>query len=263
MADLKHLKDRWALVTGGSRGIGLASAEALADAGCNVVVTARDPAASRTAGEGISRRFQVAACGVPCDVTRATQVRALFEELGRISGGRLDVLVCNAGYPFLREIWDARLHAAFPEALGEWCRTVFETDALGSLYCTREALPRMMAQGTGGSIVYIASTPAIEGFQGTAYTMAKSAVLGLMKDVAAGYGSYSIRANALALGNIATPATLDQTDPAIRDSLVKSAPLRRWGTPAEVAQAVLFLASDRSSYMTGQTLVVDGGMVRR
>jgi 3-oxoacyl-[acyl-carrier protein] reductase len=263
MADLKHLKDCWALVTGGSRGIGLASAEALAGAGCNVVVAARDPSASRTAGEGISRRFQVSAHGVPCDVTRATQVRALFEELGRISGGRLDVLVCNAGYPFRREIWDAKLHASDPETLGDWCQTVFGTDALGSLYCTREALPIMMAGGKRGSVVYIASTPAIEGFQGTAYTMAKSAVLGLMKDVAAGYGRYGIRANALALGNIATPATLDQTDPAIRDELVKNAPLRRWGTPEEAARAVLFLASDESSYMTGQTLVIDGGMVRR
>jgi len=140
---------------------------------------------------------------------------------------------------------------------------VFETDTLGSLYCTREALPLMMARGAGGSIIYISSTPALEGFQGTAYTVAKAATLGLMRDVAFGYGRHDIRANALALGNIATPATLDQTDPAVRDELIKDAPLRRWGTPEEVARAVLFLASDDSSYMTGQTLVIDGGMVRR
>jgi 3-oxoacyl-[acyl-carrier protein] reductase len=226
-------------------------------------VTARNPVASREAADEIGRRFGVPTYAAASDVSNPGQVRDLFVSLARASQGRLDILVCNAGYPFRRDVWDASLHASPPETLGALCRAVFETDALGSVFCTREALPLMMANASGGSIVYISSTPAIEGFRGTAYTVAKAAVLGLMRDVAFGYGGYSIRANALALGNIATPATLDQTDPAAQNELVRDAPLRRWGTPDEVARAVLFLASDASSYMTGQTLVLDGGMVRR
>ena len=114
-----------------------------------------------------------------------------------------------------------------------------------------------------GTILYIASTPALEGFQGTAYTMAKAAVLGLMKDVAREYGKNNIRANALALGNIQTPATFDHLDDESRRIRAAEAPLQRWGTPAEVGKAALFLVSDLSSFVTGQVLVVDGGTVRR
>ena len=133
---------------------------------------------------------------------------------------------------------------------------------MGSVFCTYEALPLMMAR-KGGSIIYIASTPALEGFQGTPYTVAKSGVPGLMKDVARLYGHLNIRANALALGNILTPATLESLDPGMQDKLAQETPLKRWGEPEEVARAALFLASNRSSFITGQTIAVDGGSVRR
>jgi 3-oxoacyl-[acyl-carrier protein] reductase len=133
---------------------------------------------------------------------------------------------------------------------------------MGSVYCTFEALPLMTARRSG-SIIYISSTPALEGYQGGPYTMAKAAVLGMMRDVAREYGKDNIRANALALGNIQTPATFEQLDSASRQALAAEAPLRRWGMPDEVGNAALFLASDLSSFITGQVLVVDGGTLRR
>jgi NAD(P)-dependent dehydrogenase (short-subunit alcohol dehydrogenase family) len=93
--------------------------------------------------------------------------------------------------------------------------------------------------------------------------MAKAAILGLMKDVARQYGELNIRANALALGSIQTPATYENLDPALREVIARETPLQRWGKPEEIGKAAVFLASENSSFITGQTLVVDGGILRR
>ena len=133
---------------------------------------------------------------------------------------------------------------------------------MGAVRCTFEALQIMMPR-KNGSIIYISSTPALEGYRGTPYTVAKAGILGLMKDIAREYGKYDIRANALALGNIRTPATFEQLDEDSRKALAQEAPLRRWGDPQEVGKAAIFLASDLSGFITGQTIVVDGGTLRR
>ena len=148
----------------------------------------------------------------------------------------------NAGYFFSQEIWNTPLDATPADKLQSWFLDVFQTDTMGSVFCTYEALPLMMAR-KNGSIIYIASTPALEGLQGTPYTVAKAGVLGLMKDVARLYGHLNIRANALALGNILTPATLESLDPGTQSKLAQETPLKRWGEPEEVARAALFLAS--------------------
>ncbi len=205
---------------------------------------------------------RVRAAGLRADVSRHESVHELFGQLAAWSGRRLDVLVCNAGFPMRPEIWNAPLHATPADRLQSWYTEVYGTDALGSVYCTFEALPLMMERRSG-RIIYISSTPALEGYQGGPYTMAKAAVLGLMRDVAREYGKHNIRVNALALGNIQTPATFDQLDEEARKSLAAESPLRRWGMPGEVGKAALFLASDLSSFVTGQVLVVDGGTVRR
>jgi 3-oxoacyl-[acyl-carrier protein] reductase len=189
-------------------------------------------------------------------------VHRLFNALGQWTSSRLDILVCNAGYAFDKRMWETPLHQTPMEELASWYERVFKTDTMGSLFCTYEALPWMIA-AQSGSIVYIASTPALEGLQGTPYTVAKAGILGLMKDVACMYGRYNIRANALAFGSILTEATLAVLDEKEKQAFAEEAPLRRWGLPEEAAEAMLFLASPRSSFITGQTLVVDGGGVRR
>ncbi len=262
MGNFPRLEKQYALVTGATRGIGRAIAETLAGAGCNVAVTSRKPEECRTVAAEIARTHGVQSAGLQADVSIRESVHELFEQMRPWSSGRLDILVCNAGFPMKTEIWATPLHQVPSDKLPEWYIRVFSTDAMGSVYCTYEALPWMLSQRSG-RILYISSTPALEGFQGTAYTMAKSAVLGLMKDVAREYGKDNIRANALALGNILTAATFDSLDEDSRKALAAEAPLKRWGKTEEVGKAALFLVSDLSSFVTGQVLVVDGGTVRR
>lgn len=256
------LEGKYALVTGGSRGIGRAVAEILAENGCNVAITSRNREDLQEVAAEIAGNLGVGTLGIACDVSRHESVSELFQHLREWSSERLDVLVCNAGHAFVPEIWSTPLHAAEPDTLENWFVGVFRTDLLGSMFCTYEALPLMMAQKSG-SIVYVASTPALEGYRGTPYTVAKAGILGLMKDVAREYGRFNIRANALALGNIMTPATFGRLGPDSRKALAEEAPLKRWGQPEEVGKSVLFLGSNLSSFVTGQTLVVDGGTVRR
>ena len=257
----RNLEGKYALITGASRGIGRAIAECFAQAGCSVVLAARGSPISGVAKE-VGEKWGVPSLGVSADVAQRESVHQLFEGIRSWSGNRLDILVNNAGYFFSQEIWNTPLDAAPAEKLQAWFLDVFQTDTMGSVFCTYEALPLMMAR-KNGSIIYIASTPALEGFQGTPYTVAKAGVLGLMKDVARLYGHLNIRANALALGNILTPATLAILDPGTQSKLAQEAPLKRWGEPEEVARAALFLASNGSSFITGQTIAVDGGTVRR
>ncbi len=256
------LEGRYALVTGGSRGIGKAIAETLAAHGCRLALTSRKLKDARSVADEISARAEVPTFGAACEVSNRPSVHELFQEFRRWSSDRLDVLVCNAGYPFQTELWETPLHATPSEKLESWYLNLFQTDTMGSVLCTFEALPLMM-DARKGSIIYLASTPALEGYMGTPYTVAKAGILGLMRDVAREYGRYNIRANAFALGNIKTPATFESLAPEAQQKLAREAPLERWGDPEEVGRSALFLASDLSSFVTGQTLVVDGGSLRR
>ncbi len=256
------LKDKYALVTGGGRGIGRAISEILARNGCNVGIVSRTLRDAEKAAGEIGESCRVETFAQSCDVSNLEDVGRMFEKLRLWSQTRLDVLVCCAGYAFIPEIWETPLHNTPREVIEAWYSDVYKTDTIGSVFCTYEALPVMMRRKTG-SIVYIASTPAIEGYKGTPYTVAKAAVIGLMKDVAQEYGKYNIRANALALGNIETPATFGQLAEEDQTALALEAPLGRWGKAEEVGRAALFLASNLSSFITGQTMIVDGGTVRR
>lgn len=262
MTSKRILDGKFSLVTGSSRGIGRAIADSLAEHGSNLLVTARNASAAKAAAEEIGKRFAVDAAGLACDVSQQSSVHQLFQNLRQWSSDRLDILVCNAGYPFRNDLWETPLHSTPQEQIEDWYLNIFKTDTLGSLFCTFEAL-QIMEPSRCGNILYIASTPALEGYRGTPYTIAKAGVLGLMKDMAREYGRFNIRVNALALGNIRTPSTFDNLDEESRRTLALEAPLGRWGEPAEVAKAALFLVSDLSSFVTGQTIVVDGGSLRR
>lgn len=255
------LQGKVAVVTGASRGIGRAVAERLAAAGARVVVASRTQRDCDRLAARLRDRFHGESLGVACDVVRPEDVRRLFQQVRDWRRGPVEVLANVAGYPVHPRWWNTPLHRLSAQEVVESFQAVHEVDVRGSRLCTYWALKDMLRAGSG-SIVYLSSTPALVGYRGAAYTEAKAALLGLMRDVAREYGPRGIRANAVAPGNIRTE-WLDQVPPAERRRLEKENPLRRFGEPREVADVVLFLASGRSKFVTGQVLVADGGTVMR
>jgi NAD(P)-dependent dehydrogenase (short-subunit alcohol dehydrogenase family) len=250
--DIWDLSGRTAIVTGASSGLGVTFAEALADAGADVVVAARraerlEELASRIEDDG-GRALAVA-----CDVGDPEQVAAMTQTtMERF--GRLDILVCNAG-----TAGDAGPMAEkLPHALFE--QTV-RVNLLGVWYCCRDAGALMLEQGSG-AIINVSSTAGLAGIQHfpPAYQATKAAVINLTRNLAVSWAARGVRVNALAPGwfpsEMASPFI---EAPVYGDHILRHEPTGRVGDPAELAWPLLFLASDASSRVTGQTLVVDGG----
>ncbi|HET6897327.1 MAG TPA: 3-oxoacyl-[acyl-carrier-protein] reductase [Vicinamibacteria bacterium] len=238
---------KFVLVTGASRGIGRAIAEALAAAGATVVLGARDEArlaevvAAITSGGG-------RASSVSLDVSRRDSVdAALAAMLER--HGRIDGLVNNAG--ITRDNLLLRMKAE------EW-DAVLATNLTGVYHCTQAALRPMLKQRSG-RIVNVTSVVGLTGNAGQAnYAASKAGVIGFTKSVAREVASRAITVNAVAPGFIDTEMTAAMTDKA-KEAIASSIPMGRVGTPADVAGAVTFLLSDAAAYITGQVLGVDGG----
>jgi len=244
-------------VTGAGRGIGRAIALSLAKNGSNVCISSRTLADIDSVAKNIKESFQgVRAFAVVSDVSDAADaerlVRSANDQLGSI-----DILVCAAGYPLREELWEKHLHELSDEDL----RMVFGVDVIGSFNVAKHVLPLMVNHG-GGSIVLFSSTPAIGGYdKGAPYTIAKAANVGLAKDIASEYGRYNIRCNIVAPGNIKTDKTFDRLSSKEKTDLAMEAAMKRWGSSEEVADTVAVLASDSTSFVTGQTIVIDGGTV--
>lgn len=241
----RELSGKRALVTGASRGIGLAIARRLAADGARVVMNAghsREALARAVAGvDGALACF--------ADVGDAAQVDAMLATVKQELGG-LDILVNNAAITR-----DSLVMLMRPEAWSE----VLRVDVDGAFHCTRAALRGMIAQ-RGGRIVNVVSPAAFFGKPGAAnYAAAKGALVAFTKSLAAEAGRYSITVNALCPGYVDTDI-LAHLKPEERDGLVARIPLGRFGTPEDVADAASFLVSDRARYVTGTTLVVDGGL---
>jgi 3-oxoacyl-[acyl-carrier protein] reductase len=234
------LAGRLALVTGGSRGIGAAIARQLAAAGAEVVVGFNSGAdeAAALAGEIGGRAIQA-------DVSSAVDAARLVEE-----AGELDILVNNAG--LTRDGLLARMSDE------DWL-TVIETN-LSSVFYTCRAVARPMMKKRAGAIVNVSSIVGIHGNWGqTNYAASKAGIIGFTKSLARELGSRNIRANVVAPGYVQTQLTEVLPEEATR-AMVQNTPLGRVATPDEIAGAVRFLSSDDASFITGEVLLVDGGL---
>ncbi|APB71509.1 3-oxoacyl-[acyl-carrier-protein] reductase [Paenibacillus polymyxa] len=245
----KPLSGKMALVTGASRGIGRSIALALAEAGANVAVNyAGSEAAATEVAEQI-RAKGVEAITVQANVGRADEADQLIKDVIG-AWGKIDILVNNAG--ITRDNLIMRMKE-------EEFDQVIETNLKGVFNCLKSATRPMMKQRSG-RIINISSVVGVLGNAGQAnYVAAKAGVIGLTKSSARELASRGITVNCVAPGFIDTEMTQVLADD-LRDNMLSGIPLARLGRPEEIADVVLFLASDASSYMTGQTLHVDGGM---
>ena len=245
-----ELTGKVALVTGSTRGIGLAIAERLALSGARVVVSSRKADACERARERIAS-LGAEAVGVPCNVGDKERLRALVDASVEAFGG-IDVLVCNAATnPYFGPL----------ERIGdEAYDKILATNLRSNVWLCNMVLPLMAARG-GGSVVILSS---IAGIMGTrllgAYALTKAALAQLARNLAVEWGGRGVRVNCIAPGVVRTDfARALYENPRAHDRVVGGVPLGRLGEPDDVAGAAAFLASPAAAYVTGQTLVVDGG----
>jgi 3-oxoacyl-[acyl-carrier protein] reductase len=240
------LTGKTALVTGSTRGIGRAVAQALADSGARVAIVGRD----KSKADAVAAEIGKESVGFAADVSDSAQVTALIGDVEKAFGG-IDILVNNAGLTrdnlvmrLKDEDWDA----------------VLDANLRGAFVAIRAASRGMMKK-RAGRIINMASVVGLNGNKGQAnYAASKAGLIALTKSVAKELGSRNILVNAIAPGFIETEMTAAMT-PEARGALTGLIPLERLGKTEDIAAAVVFLASDYASYITGQVLVVDGGMV--
>jgi len=243
------LKDKVAVITGASRGIGEAIARTFAAHGARVVLASRRIEGVKAVADDIG----AAAHAVAAHTGHEAQCVALVEEaVARF--GKVDVLVNNAATnPYFGPMLDTDG--------GAWLKT-FEVNLQGYFWMAREVARHLQGRGAPGSIVSVASVAGLEAapFQGV-YGATKAAVISMTRTLAFELGASGIRVNAIAPGLVETrlASAIVQNETLVAE-VVRKTPLGRYGQPDEIAGAALFLASDASSYMTGQTMVIDGGM---
>jgi len=241
-----ELNGKIAIITGGAGGIGAAAAEIFSQAGAQVVIVDLDAERGNALAERLGARF------FKCDVSSSEEVRGVLSNFDRI-----DVIYNNAGVYLPGR--DGRItdidEAVWEKVLAINLRSVF-------LFC-KYGIPLMMKHG--GSIVNTASSAGMIGIPGCdAYTATKGAIVQLTKSLAAEYGRYNIRTNCISPAAIMTPmvrqSNLDDDTFDAESFLKLRTPLRRYGTPEEIANVALFLASDASSYLNGAVIAADGGI---
>jgi 3-oxoacyl-[acyl-carrier protein] reductase len=240
------LTGKTAIVTGGSRGIGHSIATTLYEACARVAILGRDGVKAQEAAQGFGERAR----GYPCDVANPEAVEAAVARIEEDLGSA-DILVNNAGF--------TRDNLMFRLSEDDW-DAVLETNLKGTFLMIKHAA-RGMLKRRWGRIINITSVVGIAGNKGQAnYSASKAGIIGLTKSAAKELASRNVLVNAIAPGYIDTELTRNISDEA-KQALRTAIPLGRLGEGRDIAHAVLFLASDLASYITGQVLVVDGGMV--
>ena len=240
-----ELNGKTAIVTGAKQGIGQGIAEMLSKAGANVVVSDRDGSGAEKVAKALGKK----AIGIQCDVTNADDVEKMTDAAAQ-KFGSLDILVNNAGvYPF----------KPFLEmAEADW-QKVMDVNLNGIFLCTQAAAKRMAAQKKCGKIVSITSIAGFVGFQGlTHYCASKGGIIAFTRAAALELAPLKINVNAVAPGAIQTPG-VGKVDPKQLEGMLAAIPWKRQGLPADIAGAVTYLCSKEADYVTGQTLIVDGG----
>jgi NAD(P)-dependent dehydrogenase (short-subunit alcohol dehydrogenase family) len=246
-----ELTGKVAVITGSSRGIGRSIAECMARAGARIVVSSRKAEACQAVAEGIVRAGGQA-IAAPCNVSHPAQLRALVDQ-SLAAWGRIDILICNAAVnPYFGPM------ATMPE---EAYDKIMDSNVKSNFLLCNMVAPRMADAG-GGNIIIVSS---IGGNQGSGtlavYGMSKAADFSLTKNLAIEWGPKGIRANCIAPGLIKTDFSRALWEnPKLLQNVVEGTPMRRIGQPEDIGGVAVFLASDAAAYITGQTIVVDGGI---
>ena len=245
-----NLSDRVALITGGSKGLGAAMARSLASAGADVVVASRHLDESQTTADAILEETGQRTMALEMDVSDRRQVDASVAQI-EAAFGKIDILINNAGI---------NIRGSMTDLSDEDWHSVINVNLHGVMYCAR-AVGKGMIERNYGRVVNVSSTLGHVAIPGrTAYAASKGAVIQFTKVLALEWAPHNITVNALCPG----PFLTDINIPVVNDKeaylrFVEAVPLGRFGDPEEIGGAALFLASDASSYMTGTTLLVDGG----
>jgi 3-oxoacyl-[acyl-carrier protein] reductase len=247
---LTSIAGRSVVVTGASKGIGKGIAKVFCQNGGKVLVVSRDPREAEACAADL-RRAGGTATACPCDVTRISDIQMMAETAAAVHGG-IDILCANAGiYP------QARIEELTPE---DWDQ-VMATNLKGTFLVIKACLPHLKESTAGRIVITSSITGPVTGFPGWShYAATKAGQLGFMRTASIELAKYGITVNAVLPGSILTEGLNALAPDAVR-SMTASIPLKRLGTVEDVGYAALFLASREASYITGQTIIVDGGQI--